>query len=269
MGKQARTKAAPNPDYGERAPVAYPPTQAARPRHQPGAGLAQEKPAEHVPYFSSLEQAVEEIWPFRPYLLAVALSKVGRYCVAEEVTQEAMHNAMRGWESFRGDCRLKTWLTRIVCNKCRDHRRRQKRRIGEVALEPSLDRGSNSWWSDPVRVVENQDMRALIGGTVNRMTTKEHEAFVLVDLKGVTRQGAALRMGVTRPALRTSLHRARERLRRALENSEFQDLVGDGGRSRSAACAGSTKNRLVCRKRQSSSASPQVTHSVRPWVDDH
>ena len=40
--------------------------------------------------------------------------------MAEDVCQEVFLRAYRNWPSFRGDSKVKTWLTRIAINLCRD-----------------------------------------------------------------------------------------------------------------------------------------------------
>jgi RNA polymerase sigma-70 factor (ECF subfamily) len=202
-------------------------------------GTPQEEVAEENRCFSSYEEACEAIAAFLPYLLAVARSEVGHDSVAEDLVQETLHNALRGWEGFRGKSSLKTWLTRILLNIRVSYWRRQKKLIGQVTLDPLLDPGLKSWWSNPVRVAMNHELRTFIGKTVKRMSPGQRKAFVRCDLKGATHEAAARRLRISRQALNTNLYRARRLLKRAVEDSEFAYIVrqrgpGNDGRVRAA-----------------------------------
>ncbi len=52
----------------------------------------------------------------RPRVLALAMRLTGSRDDADDVTQEVAVRALRGWESFRGDADVRTWLYRITLN---------------------------------------------------------------------------------------------------------------------------------------------------------
>lgn len=53
-------------------------------------------------------------------VLRTAYFYLGDPYLAEDISQEVFIRAFRSWSKFRGDCSVKTWLTRITINACRD-----------------------------------------------------------------------------------------------------------------------------------------------------
>ena len=78
-------------------------------------------------------QEFEEIYAEHYTLIfKYAMSLCGRPSLAEEITQEAFFKAFRRIGSFRGDCRISSWLCRIAKNCYLDHVRREQKRIHEA-----------------------------------------------------------------------------------------------------------------------------------------
>ncbi|MFD0959656.1 RNA polymerase sigma factor [Paenibacillus chungangensis] len=53
-------------------------------------------------------------------VMRIAYFYTGDRHLAEDISQEVFLRAYRGWSSFRGDSSVKTWLTTIAVNVCRD-----------------------------------------------------------------------------------------------------------------------------------------------------
>lgn len=68
---------------------------------------------------------------------ALALRILGEPDLAEDATQEAMVNALRGLSRFRGDASFRTWLLRIAANSAKSlgRRRWRKREVGVAVVE--------------------------------------------------------------------------------------------------------------------------------------
>lgn len=55
---------------------------------------------------------------------------------AADLTQETFVDAARSYGSFRGDCRVQTWLYQIAVNRCKERfRRRDRRKAGDGPLD--------------------------------------------------------------------------------------------------------------------------------------
>ncbi|MES2463653.1 MAG: sigma-70 family RNA polymerase sigma factor [Armatimonadota bacterium] len=79
----------------------------------------------------------DDVWQAeRPRIWALAVRLTGSSDDAEDVAQEVAVRALRGWEAFRGDADVRTWLYRITLNTVSRHRSGPRERLpeyGEVA----------------------------------------------------------------------------------------------------------------------------------------
>ncbi len=131
---------------------------------------------------------------------------------AEDVTQEAFLKAYRRLGRFRGDSKFSTWLFRIVRNCAVDAIRggaRQRRLAdrapeGPPATEPSL--------------------RAALSGALEGLPAHLREAFVLIEVFGLSYAEAAEVLGVVQGTLKSRMHRTRQLLIRALSEDEGGSL---------------------------------------------
>src|SRR5215212_3306827 len=66
---------------------------------------------------------------------------LGDYDEAADITQETFISAYKGFQSFRGDAKVYTWLYQIAINHCRNRLRRRgrMRRIQTVSLDQPRD----------------------------------------------------------------------------------------------------------------------------------
>lgn len=128
----------------------------------------------------------------------------------EDALQEAYLKAYRGLPTFRGKATLGTWLYRIVYNTCIDELRRGR------AAPGSLDDvfGHADPAPDPAELaVASRDL----GFALASLTPEERAAVLLVDSEGFGYDEAAEVLSIPTGTLASRLHRARQTLRRALE----------------------------------------------------
>jgi RNA polymerase sigma-70 factor (ECF subfamily) len=173
---------------------------------------------------------------FRRPLWRQALKIVGNPAVAEEIVHDAWIRAMAAIGSFEGRSRLGTWLTSIVLNEARCHRRREvhsrllfslrggassgrSRREGE---DPE-DRG----WiaclhgrSDetPETILLDKEAAGRVERALSTLTRTQRSVVVLRDFQGASPAEACEVLEITDIAQRVHLCRARATLRRALED---------------------------------------------------
>ena len=163
--------------------------------------------------------------PSRPPFEAVArelsaplLRFLGRYCgdgaVAEELRQEALIRMERGYPSFAGRSSVKTWAFSIASRVAADHYRRPERRMRIVELDPSEEP------ADPVPPVEERmavdEMSACVRGVIESLPEAYRGALILHDLEGLTAEEVAATSDCSLATAKIRIHRARERLRKAL-----------------------------------------------------
>ncbi|MDQ6749941.1 MAG: sigma-70 family RNA polymerase sigma factor [Actinomycetota bacterium] len=144
---------------------------------------------------------------------------------AEDVTQEIFMSALRRMRETERPIAFKPWIYEIARNACIDQHRRSKR-----SEEVSYDADHRLGGSDHLRLVTTQptpdaavDTKQQLDhlcGAFGGLTENHHEILVLRELEGMSYREIGDRMGLTRPAVESTLFRARRRL-----TEEYQDLA--------------------------------------------
>ena len=146
---------------------------------------------------------------------------------AEDLVQETMVQALRGWRSFKGDSQPYTWLFRIAMRTCR---RMHRKRAGEpddfLTLDELLGFGDQaSLQRSPTQAAAWQGDAAAERATRRRLDAALHQvpapfrvALVLKDIADFSVEETAEILGVKTATVKTRVHRGRLHLRRALED---------------------------------------------------
>jgi RNA polymerase sigma-70 factor, ECF subfamily len=172
-------------------------------------------------------------------MLRVARRYVSTQAVAEEVVQEAWLGALRSLERFEGRSSLKTWLYRILLNTAMSRGEREARSIpfatlaGEVdADEPTVDpsrfqaegRWAGHWsaapesWASPEPRLLEAEVRQVIDRAIAELPTAQATVITMCDIEGFAPEEVCNVLGITLTNQRVLLHRARARVRQALED---------------------------------------------------
>ncbi len=143
---------------------------------------------------------------------------LGRTSLAEEATQEVLIRAWKSLGRFRGDASVRSWLYRIATNLCRDMRKRSSWKE-TTADDPSLfaraPDPSEYGMSPEQRVADRRALEAL-EVAIRTLPTAQREVVELHLVAGLSYAEAAVTLGVSVGALKVRVHRARERLAKAL-----------------------------------------------------
>jgi RNA polymerase sigma-70 factor (ECF subfamily) len=133
--------------------------------------------------------------------------------VAADLVQRAFVKGYQKLGSCDDPARVGAWLFRILANLSLDHARSPRRR--DVALErlPEL-RGDAP---DPSVEAARSEFRERLEAAMTRLTPQQREAFLLKHVDGLPYAEIAGLMGLSVPALKMRVHRAREALRDLLE----------------------------------------------------
>jgi RNA polymerase sigma factor (sigma-70 family) len=156
---------------------------------------------------------------------AYVLGMVKDHGRAEDVTQEVFVSALRRMRETEQPLAFKPWLYQIAKNGCIDAFRRSKR-----AEEVSYDADDTlapadhskligSGPSPDAAVAAKQDLDNLCGA-FGGLSETHHEILVLRELEGLSYQEIGKRLGMSRPAVESTLFRARRRL-----TEEYDDIV--------------------------------------------
>lgn len=141
---------------------------------------------------------------------------------AEEMVQQTFLNAYRSWDSFEGRAKPTTWLYTIARRVCT---RMRRPRAGEPAhletLEELLPRGeatvADAAALDPYRERLAGEARETVERGLAALPLDFRLALVLVDVAELSIGEAADVLGVQPATVKTRVHRARLKLRQALD----------------------------------------------------
>ena len=168
-------------------------------------------------------------------MLAIASSHVGSRAVAEEVVQEAWLTVLRELHRFERRSALRTWVLGIVVNLARSRARAERRSVPVPAepsgpvVDPARFRPSDAarWpdhralgpvpWGVPEDDLLAGETRGVILDAIARLPPAQREVLVLRDVEGLAATETCNVLGLTDTNQRVLLHRARSRVRRAIE----------------------------------------------------
>ncbi len=151
------------------------------------------------------EFSFEEIYvEHKSRVFSTAYRFVRNRADAEDLTQDVFIKVFKKMSSFRGEAAVSTWIYRITVNACLDFLRKRKRRH-MVSLEDCSELSSGSL-----------NFKKLIEGTVAKLGEAHRKVFILYDIQGLKHSEIAEVLGITVGASKSTLHRARAKLRRML-----------------------------------------------------
>jgi RNA polymerase sigma-70 factor (ECF subfamily) len=159
---------------------------------------------------------------YAPRIYHIARRMLGNDADAEDVTQDVLDQVIRKLDTFRGDSQLSTWLHRVTVNAALAFRQkranRQKRETHDAdtdALEVS-DGPVTRWNVGPEEPVLAAEQTAVIEDAIGHLPGPFRDVYVLADVEGLPNQEIADMLGLSVPAVKSRLHRARLRMRDAL-----------------------------------------------------
>lgn len=172
-------------------------------------------------------------------LLRLALSFVRDRQVAEEVVSDTWLGVIRGIHRFRGESSLKTWIFHILTNQAKTRALRERRTIPFSALagdpdEPSADPDrffpeghpwAGHWtapptsWDDlPEEALASRETMACVRAAIEALPPMQRRVISLRDVDGWNSEEVCELLGLSEGNQRVLLHRARAKVRAALED---------------------------------------------------
>jgi len=173
-------------------------------------------------------------------LLRVAASYAPSRAVAEEIVQETWLGVLKGIDRFEGRSSLRTWLFRILSNTAKTRAVRERRTVplsslaaeaGEGApavdpdrfFSPDHDRYPDHWalgptrWQTPEEGLLAGEAREVIQEAIDGLPAAQRAVITLRDIEGCPPEEVCEVLEVSDGNQRVLLHRARARVRMALE----------------------------------------------------
>ncbi|MEV6318832.1 sigma-70 family RNA polymerase sigma factor [Streptomyces sp. NPDC051776] len=144
-----------------------------------------------------------------PALLALAIHLLGNLADAEDAVQDAFIRAWRRLPEFRGDAQFRTWMYRIVTNRCLNTLRR---RTPTVSLENAPEPTTRDAHASPERAAETDAAAAALARALGTLPVDQRACWVLRELHGLHYEEIAQVMGTSEQSVRGRLFRARRSL---------------------------------------------------------
>lgn len=139
---------------------------------------------------------------------------------AEEARQDAFVKAFWHLAQFRRESRFTTWLTRIAVNEALQKRRTRKRYVAlagpENVEEAIVPQKFEPWKTNPEQLFGKQEMHRMVEEAIQALPDIYREAFILRDVEEMSAEEASEVLGISVPALKSRLLRARLLVREAL-----------------------------------------------------
>jgi len=171
-------------------------------------------------------------------MMAVAQTYVKTRAVAEEVVQEAWLGLLQSLDRFEGRSSLKTWILAILVNKAKTRGVREARSVpfaslaqeqDEPAVEPDRFRGPQDgfpghwraypgkWGTAPDVALEDRETLGVALRAIAALPPTQQTVIRMRDVEGYSSDEVCAALEVSAANQRVLLHRARSRVRAALE----------------------------------------------------
>jgi RNA polymerase sigma-70 factor, ECF subfamily len=175
-----------------------------------------------------------------PFLMRLVMMHVPSRAIAEEVVGDTWEAVLKGLDRFEGRSSLRTWIASIALNKARTRGTREGRIVPFALLRrryeegggPAVDhdrfqgrRGERpGWWAsppaaweEPERQLEAAETRDVMLRAIRDLPPRQREVIALRDLAGWDAAEVCNALDLTETNQRVLLHRARSKVRAALE----------------------------------------------------
>ena len=177
-----------------------------------------------------------------PSMLRLARQFTPSTAVAEEVVQETWVAVLDGLDRFEGRSSLKTWVLRILVNRAKTRGTRERRTVPFAALageeasgdfeavgsDRFLPADDAQWplhWATPPRrwdaqpqdAAESAETLKLVHAAIDALPPAQRTVILLRDIEGWDGPQVSNALDITETNQRVLLHRARSKVRAALE----------------------------------------------------
>jgi RNA polymerase sigma-70 factor (ECF subfamily) len=147
----------------------------------------------------------------------VAFRILGNEDQAKDVVQETMITIWQKLKKIKSAEVYKTWIYRIVVNKCYDHMRKRKRNPEFVTDEQTWELISNRISVEPSVTLENSEISKIIGILTEKLSPRQKAVFVLSDLEGMSNDEISEITGISKSAVKANLYHARKSISEKVE----------------------------------------------------
>lgn len=141
---------------------------------------------------------------------------------AEDVLQETFLRAYEHLDQFQGNSKFYTWVVRIAVNQALMKLRR-RRTDKSVSLDETIDTGEDTvtreiaaWDEDPEQRFSREELGEILDSAIQTLAPAYRSVFLLRDVDDLSTEETAEALGLSVPAVKSRLLRARLQLREKL-----------------------------------------------------
>jgi RNA polymerase sigma-70 factor (ECF subfamily) len=150
---------------------------------------------------------------------------------AEDVLQDAFLKAYEHLDQFQGNSKFYTWVVRIAVNESLMKLRKRKS-DKTVSMDAPVETGEEAvareiaiWEENPEQRYGREELRVILERAVESLALPYRTVFALRDIEGLSTEETAAALGLSIPAVKSRLLRARLQLRDKL--TRFFKRKGD------------------------------------------
>jgi RNA polymerase sigma-70 factor (ECF subfamily) len=175
-------------------------------------------------------------------LIRLAMAHVQDHSIAEEVVQETWMGVLEGLDRFEGRSSLKTWIFKILTNKAKTRGVRESRHISfsplvasedeadEPAVDPTRFRTTGHWvdywdtypapWDEdtPEKLALSKEGATHLQQAIDALPSRLRQILIMRDVEGMDSKDVCELLEISEGNQRVLLHRARSKVRQALED---------------------------------------------------
>ena len=152
-----------------------------------------------------------------PFAFSVAFRMLGDEDLAKDVVQETMVIIWQKLKNIKSAEVYKTWIYRVVINKCYDQLRRKKRNREYMTDENTWNILSEKISNSHCSQFENEETAMIISIMTNKLSPKQKAVFILSELEEMTNDEISAITGIGKPAIKANLYHARKSISAMLE----------------------------------------------------
>ena len=152
-----------------------------------------------------------------PLAYSVAFRMLGNEDQAKDIVQETMVTIWQKLNKIKSAEGYKSWIYRIVVNKCYDEMRKRKRTPEFVTDELAWRLISNKISEGPSAALEDNETSKVIALLTDKLSPKQKAVFILSDLEEMSNDGISEITGLSKSTIKANLYHARKSISEKIE----------------------------------------------------
>ncbi len=164
----------------------------------------------------------------------------------EDLMQEAFIDAYRNLSKFEGHATFKTWITKIMLNKCfhKKHKLSFSNETPSEISDKSIPMYSSSRNADTAKSVVNKELGLIVENALKQLSLEYRMVFSLREINGFSVEETAETLNISQSNVKTRLNRAKSMLRKEIEKYYQPEEIFEFNRVYCDAMVGRVMNEL-------------------------